>query len=76
MERELRDLVDLVAALKQPAGGLVTKVMEMQVIDPQDVARASKGSPDASRIVGEDARPASGLRLTTAQASGVFLNRR
>ena len=63
VERELRHLVDLVAALEQAAGGLVTQVVKTQVLDPQDVARAGEGRPDASRLVGEDVCTASGLSL-------------
>ena len=47
MKRELRDLVDLVAALEEPAGGLVAEIMEVQILDPQDVARAGERRTDA-----------------------------
>ena len=51
MERELRDLVDLVAALEQPAGGLVAQIVKAKVLDTQDMARAGEGGPDASWLV-------------------------
>lgn len=63
VERELRDLVDLVAALEQAAGGLVAQVVKTQVLDPQDLTRAGEGRPDASRLVREDVCAASGLSL-------------
>src|ERR1700719_4494692 len=63
VERELRDLVDLVAALEQAAGGLVAQVVKTQVLDSQDVARAGEGRTDASGLVGEDVCAASGLSL-------------
>ena len=55
VERELRDLVDLVAALEQPAGGLVAQIVKAKVLDAQDMARAGEGGPDASWLVGKDA---------------------
>ena len=76
VERELRDLVDLVAAFEQATRGLVPQVVEAKVLDPMDMARAREGRADASWIVGKMYALASGLRLTTAQASGVYLNRR
>ena len=63
VERELCDLVDLVAALEQAAGGLVAQVVKTQVLDPKYLARAGEGRPDASRLVGEDVCAASGLRF-------------
>ena len=54
VERELRDLVYLVAAFEQAAGGLVAQIVKAQVFNSQHVARAGEGGPDASRLVGED----------------------
>jgi hypothetical protein len=53
MQREQRDLMNLVASLKKPTGRLMAVVMEMIVNNPQDLARASKSSLDAARIVGK-----------------------
>ena len=36
MERELRDLVNLIATLKQTAGGFVPQIVEAQILDPED----------------------------------------
>jgi len=38
MERELRDLVNLIATLEQTAGGFVPQVVETQILDPKYVA--------------------------------------
>lgn len=43
------------ARLKQAARALVTKVVEMQVLDFQFPTGTSEGSPGRSAVVGEDA---------------------
>ena len=35
MQRELRDLMDLIAAFEQAAGGLVPQIVEAQVLNSQ-----------------------------------------
>lgn len=39
------------------------QVVEMQVLNPQDIARAGKSRPDTSRTVGEDVCATSGLNM-------------
>ena len=48
------DLVNLVTVFKQPTGGFVPTIMEMEVLNPQDLAGASERCLDASRIIGKD----------------------
>lgn len=51
VERELCDLVDLIAAFEQATGGFVPQVVEAKVLNAQDMARAREGRTDAPRIV-------------------------
>ena len=59
MERELRDLVNLIATLEQTAGGFVPQVVETQILDPKYVAGTREGGTNALRVIREDvvARP-------------------
>jgi hypothetical protein len=54
MQRELGNLVDLVAAFEQAAGGLVPQIVEAQVLNPEQIAGSCERSPDALGIVGKD----------------------
>lgn len=54
MERELRDLVNLITALEQTAGGFVPQVVETQILDPERVARACEGRSYALGVIRED----------------------
>ena len=54
MERELRDLVNLIASLEQTAGGFVPHVVETQILDPEHVAGAGEGGTYALRVIRED----------------------
>jgi len=61
MERELRDLVNLIATLEQAAGGFVPQIVETQILDPEHVAGAREGGPHALGVIREDVL--CGLRL-------------
>src|SRR5665213_3923782 len=61
MQRELRDLVNLIAALEQTAGGFVPQIVETQILDPEHVAGACEGGTYALRVIREDVL--AGLRL-------------
>src|SRR5450631_3806210 len=61
MERELRDLVNLIATLEQTTGGFVPQIMEAQILDPKHVASACEGGTYALRVMREDVF--AGLRL-------------
>lgn len=54
MQRELRHLVDLIAALKEPARGLVPEIVEAKAFDAQELACARERGPDRLGIVRED----------------------
>jgi hypothetical protein len=56
VERELRDLLDLVAHLEQPARGFVAQIVKAQILDLQEVARAGECGPHAPGIVRKDVR--------------------
>lgn len=43
MERERRDLVNLIASLEQTAGGFAPQIVKSQILDPEQVAGARKG---------------------------------
>lgn len=62
MQRELSDLVDLVAAFEQAAGGLVPQIMEAQILNSQYVAGSRERGADALRVVGKNVVARSGLR--------------
>lgn len=49
------DLLDGVLRLEQSAGGLVTEVMEVQVLDPQLPARTPERRPHGPGVVGKGA---------------------
>jgi hypothetical protein len=51
---ELCDLVNLVAALEQAAGGLMPEVMEMQILDAEDAACTGERRADALGIKRKD----------------------
>jgi hypothetical protein len=42
VQREVRDLADLISALKELAGSLVAQVVKAQVLDAEHVARAAR----------------------------------
>jgi hypothetical protein len=54
MQRELRDLMNLIAALEQVAGGLVPQIVKAQVLDAEDLAGARERRADALGVVGKD----------------------
>ena len=62
MQRELGDLVNLVAAFEQAAGGLVPQIMEAQILNSQYVAGSRERGADALRVVGKNVVARSGLR--------------
>src|ERR1700687_2446325 len=54
MERELRDLGNLIATLEQTAGGFVPQVVETQILDAEYVAGTREGGAYALRVIRED----------------------
>ena len=76
MERELRDLVDLVSPLEQATRGLVPQVVEAQVLDPQDLQARVKAAPTLFGSYGKMYSLSRGCAMKTAHASGVYLNLR
>lgn len=63
MERELRDFVNLVAALEQAAGGLMAQVVETKIWNTEHRAGPSEGSTDTSFAEREYGVAVSGLAL-------------
>src|SRR5450631_2794103 len=63
VQRELRDLVNLLAALEQAAGGFVPQIVETQILDPEHVAGACEGGAYALRVIREDVLARLRLRL-------------
>jgi hypothetical protein len=53
MERELRDLVDLIPALEKATGSLMPQVMKSEIYDSKDMAGSCECSADALRLVRE-----------------------
>ncbi len=53
MQRELSDLMDLVATLEQSAGRLMPQVVKAQILDSQQVAGPRERSTDALGVKGE-----------------------
>jgi hypothetical protein len=54
MERELRDLVNLIASLEQTAGGFVPQIVETQSLDPEHMAGACERGTYALWVIRED----------------------
>jgi hypothetical protein len=54
VQRELCDLVNLIAALEQSAGRFAWKIMKAKVCDPEQLRSSGKCSADAFRVVGID----------------------
>ena len=76
MQRELSDLMDLVAALEQSAGSFVPEVMEAQILNPQKAAGPRERGTNALGVIREDVSLVWGCAATSAHASGVYFNRR
>ena len=73
VERELRDLVDLVAAFEKPTGGLVPHVMEVEVLDTQHVTGIREGIANAFGLIWKDDVAGSGLLLDDRPGFGCVL---
>jgi hypothetical protein len=54
VQRELRDLMNLIAALEQPAGRFVPQIMEAQVADSKNLACPSECRTNALGIARKD----------------------
>lgn len=61
MQGELGHFMDLVATLKQAAGGFVPEVVEAQILNSQQMAGPCERGADALRVIGEDVFAGLGL---------------
>ncbi|MDQ1291141.1 MAG: hypothetical protein QG615_943, partial [Nitrospirota bacterium] len=61
MQRELGNLVNLVAALEQPADGLMPQIMKTQILNSQKTTGSRECGANAFSVIGKNAVACFGL---------------